>query len=54
MPCEAKTIQIDSLRFGDKDLALVGTLEFGQFGVVSHPINVMRVGLALYAWCKVV
>ncbi|PIL25264.1 hypothetical protein GSI_13153 [Ganoderma sinense ZZ0214-1] len=29
----AKTIQIDSLRFGDKDLDLVGTLEYGQFGV---------------------
>lgn len=32
----AKTIQIDSLRFTDKDLDLVGTLEYGQFGVVSN------------------
>lgn len=31
----AKTIQIDSLRFSDRDLDLVGTLEYGQFGVVS-------------------
>ena len=32
---KAKTIEIDSLRFTDKDLTLVGTLEYGQFGVVS-------------------
>ncbi|KAM5544257.1 hypothetical protein V8D89_001917 [Ganoderma adspersum] len=31
----AKTIQIDSLRFNDKDLDLVGTLEYGQFGVID-------------------
>ncbi|RDX41554.1 kinase-like protein [Lentinus brumalis] len=31
----AKTIQIDSLRFTDKDLDLVGTLEYGQYGVVD-------------------
>ena len=47
----AKTIQIDSLRFTDKDLDLVGTLEYGQFGVVSilvqyvyvHCLPVVRV-----------
>ncbi|TBU46771.1 kinase-like protein [Dichomitus squalens] len=32
----AKTIQIDTLRFSDEDLDLVGTLEYGQFGVVSR------------------
>ena len=31
----AKTIEVDSLRFGDKDLKVFGTLEYGQFGVVS-------------------
>ncbi|RPD58921.1 kinase-like protein [Lentinus tigrinus ALCF2SS1-6] len=31
----AKTIQIDSLRFTDKDLDLVGTLEYGQYGVID-------------------
>lgn len=30
----AKTTEIDSLRFTEKDLDLVGTLEYGQFGVV--------------------
>ncbi len=32
--CLAKTTEIDSLRFTEKDLDLVGTLEYGQFGVV--------------------
>lgn len=32
----AKTIEIDALRFQDKDLGIVGTLEFGQCGVVSR------------------
>lgn len=36
LPTSAKTIQIDSLRFTDNDLDLVGTLEYGQFGVVSN------------------
>lgn len=31
----AKTTEIDALRFQDKDLDIVGTLEYGQFGVVS-------------------
>jgi hypothetical protein len=31
----AKTVEIDTLRFQDKDLDVVGTLEFGQYGVVS-------------------
>lgn len=31
----AKTIEIDALRFQDKDLDVAGTLEFGQYGVVS-------------------
>lgn len=30
----AKTTEIDTIRFQDKDLSKVGTLEFGQFGVV--------------------
>lgn len=30
----AKTIKIDSLRFTDKDLVVLGTLDRGQFGVV--------------------
>ena len=34
----ARTTEIDSLRFQDKDLSLIGTLNCGQFGVVrSHP-----------------
>ncbi|EPQ52006.1 kinase-like protein [Gloeophyllum trabeum ATCC 11539] len=31
----AKTKEVDSLRFTDKDLQLLGTLEYGQFGVVD-------------------
>lgn len=31
----AKTMEVDSLRFGDSDLEVVGTLEVGQFGVVE-------------------
>lgn len=31
----AKTVEVDSLRFNDNDLDVVGTLEYGQFGVVS-------------------
>lgn len=31
---KAKTAEIDVLRFTDKDLDIVGTLEYGQFGVV--------------------
>ena len=30
----AKTIEIDALRFHDKDLNVIGTLEYGQFSVV--------------------
>ena len=30
-----KTVEIDSLRFQDKDVDVIGTLEYGQFGVVS-------------------
>lgn len=30
-----KTTEVDALRFQDKDLAVVGTLEYGQYGVVS-------------------
>jgi hypothetical protein len=30
----AKTIEIDALRFQNKELNVVGTLEYGQFGVV--------------------
>jgi len=31
----AKTKELDALRFKDRDLSVVGTLEFGQFGVVG-------------------
>jgi hypothetical protein len=31
----AKTVEVDSLRFGNPDLEVVGTLEVGQFGVVE-------------------
>lgn len=31
----AKTTEVDDLRFTDKDLDVVGTLEYGQYGVVS-------------------
>ncbi|KAJ3507797.1 hypothetical protein NLJ89_g6103 [Agrocybe chaxingu] len=31
----SKTTEIDDLRFKDKDLAVVGTLEYGQFGVLT-------------------
>ncbi|KAI0083854.1 kinase-like domain-containing protein [Irpex rosettiformis] len=35
----AKTSEIDKVRFGDRDLHVLGTLEYGQYGVVSnsHP-----------------
>ena len=35
----AKTIEIDALRFQDKDLNIIGTLEYGQFGVVCLFFN---------------
>ncbi|KAI0825457.1 kinase-like domain-containing protein [Irpex lacteus] len=31
----AKTTEIDKLRFGDKDLRVLGTLEYGQYGVID-------------------
>ncbi|KAF9472378.1 kinase-like protein [Pholiota conissans] len=31
----AKTVEIDTLRFKDNDLDVVGTLEYGQFGVID-------------------
>lgn len=31
----AKTTEIDAIRFQDKDLVSVGTLEYGQFGVID-------------------
>ncbi|KAF8623794.1 hypothetical protein AX17_007297 [Amanita inopinata Kibby_2008] len=31
----SRTMEIDSLRFQDKDLGLVGTLDYGQFGVID-------------------
>lgn len=34
----AKTAEVDKLRFSDGDLKVVGTLEYGQFGVVSVTI----------------
>jgi hypothetical protein len=39
----AKTAEVDSLRFKDNDLDVVGTLEYGQFGVVgSLSRNVLK------------
>ena len=35
-PFSAKTAEIDTLRFQDQDLQVLGTLEYGQFGVVSR------------------
>lgn len=35
----AKTIKIDSLRFSDKDLVAIGTLDHGQFGVVRITLH---------------
>lgn len=32
----ARTAEIDAIRFQDSDLGLVGTLERGQFGLVSQ------------------
>ncbi|KII85494.1 hypothetical protein PLICRDRAFT_178559 [Plicaturopsis crispa FD-325 SS-3] len=31
----SKTVEIDALRFSDKDVGVVGTLEYGQFGVID-------------------
>ncbi|KIP07072.1 hypothetical protein PHLGIDRAFT_90022, partial [Phlebiopsis gigantea 11061_1 CR5-6] len=31
----ARTTQIEDLKFGDKDLTVLGTLEFGQYGVID-------------------
>ena len=36
----AKTIEIDALRFQDKDLNVIGTLEYGQFGVVCLFVSI--------------
>ncbi|KAG6836400.1 hypothetical protein H0H93_008443 [Arthromyces matolae] len=36
----AKTTQIDTIRFSDKDLKVLGALEYGQFGVVRHSIRI--------------
>lgn len=30
----ARTTQIEELKFGDNDLSVLGTLEYGQYGVV--------------------
>ena len=38
----AKTKELDSLRFGDRDLDVVGTLEYGQFGVVRALLLIMQ------------
>jgi hypothetical protein len=32
----AKTIEVDKLRFTDKDLSVIGTLEYGQFSIVRR------------------
>jgi hypothetical protein len=32
-----KTKEVDSLRFSDRDLNVIGTLERGQYGVVRLP-----------------
>jgi len=33
---QAKTIEVDRLRFSEKDLNRIGTLERGSFGEVCH------------------
>ncbi|CAA7270531.1 unnamed protein product [Cyclocybe aegerita] len=42
---KSKTTEIDGLRFKDKDLAVVGTLEYGQFGVVRLPSHLVSAEL---------
>ncbi|KAH9176414.1 hypothetical protein EDB89DRAFT_159836 [Lactarius sanguifluus] len=34
----AKTIEVDKLRFTDKDLTVIGTLEYGQFSTVDREL----------------
>lgn len=36
----AKTVEVDSLRFNNRDLEVIGTLEYGQFGVVELWLSV--------------
>ncbi|SRR6266403_1966932 len=35
-PGAAKTVEADKLRFTDKDLSVIGTLEYGQFSIVRR------------------
>ncbi len=37
-----RTSQIDELKFSDNDLIVVGTLEYGQYGVVSTLVPSVR------------
>ncbi|KAF8552797.1 kinase-like protein [Imleria badia] len=38
----SKTIKVDSLRFTDKDLVALGTLDRGQFGVLGLQIDIVK------------
>lgn len=46
----AKTTEIDAIRFQDKDLVSVGTLEYGQFGVVQYCIEFAAIDCHPYAF----
>ncbi|TFY61615.1 hypothetical protein EVJ58_g4401 [Rhodofomes roseus] len=44
----SKTTQVDGLRFTDKDLDVVGTLEYGQYGVQCSPQSERDILLQAY------
>ena len=43
-------MEIDYLRFNDRDLEVVGTLEYGQFGVVELRLSVDQGYVANYIY----
>ncbi len=43
-------MEIDLLRFNDRDLEVVGTLEYGQFGVVELRLSVGQEYVANYIY----
>ena len=43
----AKTIEVDKLRFTDKDLSVIGTLEYGQFSIVRRGSSWPRASVML-------
>jgi len=44
----AKTTELDALRFQDKDLNVIGPLEYGQFGVVCLLLSRSFVAFSSY------